>query len=113
LSIAKVVYRQDWYYGDVAHKPRELVYTPEADQTLTALENDPGRAALLVAIEDVLASIRDDPSSADLGTKVLALQVSHQVVRSTPVPDSSWYVVWSMATKDADILVIFIGPEGT
>jgi hypothetical protein len=40
------------------------------------------------------------------------LQVSHQVVRSTPVPDSSWYVVWSMATEDADILVIFIGPEG-
>ena len=97
----------------MASKPRrELAYTPEADQTLTTLENDPDRATLLVAIEDVLASILDDPSSADLGTKVLALQVSHQVVRSTPVPDSSWYVVWSMATEDADILVIFIGPEG-
>jgi hypothetical protein len=90
---------------------RDFVYQLQPDDVLAVLEDDPDRAPLLAQIEDVLASLSDNPGNPQLGTKVWATEVDHQVVRTTPIPGFGWYVVWTMATVEADIEIIHIGPE--
>jgi hypothetical protein len=92
--------------------PRDFVYRSQPDALLGELESDAGRAKSLEAIDEVLASLGDDPGDPKLGTKVWATQVDEQrTARSTPVPELDWYIVWTMATVGADIEIIYIGPE--
>lgn len=95
----------------MAESSYELVFTPEADGTLNDLENDPSHRSLLRAVDDVLVRIERGLCAGDRDTKVLVLQVSHRVVRSTPVEGSDWYVIWSAASEEGDVGILYIGPE--
>lgn len=80
--------------------PYELTYWPRADDIMTELEQDPATAAVLPAVERVLAHLAEDPFDPRLGTTAFVTEELGSVC-ATPARREDWYVIWQR------------GPEGT
>jgi hypothetical protein len=89
----------------------ELVFSPEAGQTLDDLEKDARNVKLADAIWDVLDLIAEQPGSAQARHRALRTAGGHPVWL---VParglyeDEVWVVLWQ--PRDDDALIAYIGP---
>lgn len=86
----------------------ELLFDPDADRALTALERDTRRAQLAAAVEAVLAALDEDPGQAWLRRHRFDIGLWCVVVAGD---GEEWAILWEPAGEGADdVIVHYVGP---
>lgn len=90
----------------------KLNFSPEANDALDQLEQDPSNNSLCDAVWDTLDVIATEPDSARARRRVLRTPKGHSVWM-VPVPnrhrENPWVILWQ--PRDGEALIAYIGPE--
>jgi hypothetical protein len=85
----------------------ELVWRPEADAAMDALEADPRLIAAVEAIDRTLGRLEDDPFDPRLGT-VPFQTPEFGGVCATPARLDDWYVIWQRGSTPTELVIILV-----
>ena len=85
----------------------ELLFSPDADRQLTALDHDATRGALWERVNDALDAIEADPAAAAVRRR----RYQSPPVWGTPVHSAGddWLILW--AETDRGPLVLYVGED--
>ena len=87
--------------------PYQLLWWPDADAAIAALENDPNRSAGLQAVRITLGRLEIDPFAARLGTRQFqTTEFGH--IRATPCRFDDWYVLWQVGQANDEIEIVMV-----
>lgn len=85
----------------------ELVWRPEAETAMDALQADPGLSAVLEAVDRALDRLEVDPYDARLGTNQFQTPELGGVC-ATSVRRDDWYVLWRRGDVANQLVIILI-----
>jgi hypothetical protein len=85
----------------------ELLWRPEAEAAMDALEADPDLSDVLEAVNRALDRLEVDPYDARLGTKPFRAPELGGVC-ATPVRRDDWYVIWQRGEVANQLVIILI-----
>ncbi|MEJ7764804.1 MAG: hypothetical protein WKF86_04865 [Acidimicrobiales bacterium] len=84
----------------------ELLFHPDADAALSALETDRVQSGVLASIRGVLGHLERDAFNPRLGTRQFqSPQYGH--IRATPAT-SNWFVLWQPGNAERSIEIVHI-----
>ena len=84
-----------------------LLWHPEADSVMTAIEGNPGRTDLVASIRRALGRLELDPHNPRIGTRQFQTPEYGQI-RATPTGYDTWYVLWLAVPSKRSIEIVHI-----
>lgn len=88
--------------------PFDLRLLDSVHDVLVELQQDEDRASLCDAVEAILDKLEQDPGDPKLGTTMFRTSgLEH--VRSTPVRQDEWVLIWQLGEGPSTINLIWIG----
>lgn len=86
----------------------EILFTPEADQAISALEADPTREQLLVRVDAALQALAADPGDQRCRRRSYGGGLWGMPVRTA---DDDWLILWVAGPQQDEITVVYVGPD--
>jgi len=85
----------------------ELLWHPEANSVMTAIESNPAQTDVVASVRRVLGRLELDPYNPRIGTRQFQTPEYGQI-RATPTGRDTWYVLWQPGRSERSIEIVHI-----
>jgi hypothetical protein len=88
-----------------------VLFGAAADEAMTALEADPGRAHLLERVDAALQALAANPEDRRCRRRSYVAGVPGLWGMPVRSQDDDWLILWLNGPAEAEITVIYVGPD--